>query len=76
MPYNNLIGGVQMRRLVGRLGSIALAMCLMLSGGAAVALECSVWLVESSRFMNVPLGAFLPNRADVPGGVDPSDNIN
>ena len=31
----------------------------------------SVWLVESSRFMNVPFGAFMPDRAFVPGSTDP-----
>ena len=36
----------------------------------------SVWLVESSRFMNVPFGAFMPDRAFVPGSTDPINNIN
>ena len=45
--------------------------------GAASAQEqnCSVWLVESSRFMNVPFGAFMPDRAFVPGSTNPMNNI-
>src|ERR1700757_3020432 len=35
----------------------------------------SVWLVESSRFMRVPFGAFMPDRAFVPGSTDPMNNI-
>jgi hypothetical protein len=36
----------------------------------------SGWLVESSRFMKVPFGAFMPDRAFVPGSTDPMNNIN
>jgi hypothetical protein len=36
----------------------------------------SVWLVESSRFMGVPFGAFMPDRAFVPGSDSPKNNIN
>lgn len=42
----------------------------------AQAPTCSVWLVESSRFMNVPFGAFMPDRAFVPGSTSPMNNIN
>jgi glyoxylase-like metal-dependent hydrolase (beta-lactamase superfamily II) len=35
----------------------------------------SVWLVESSRFVNVPFGAFMPDRAFVPGSTDPNRSI-
>ena len=44
-----------------------------LFGSAAQAQQpvCSVWLVESSRFMNVPFGAFMPDRAFVPGSTSP-----
>ena len=35
----------------------------------------SVWLVESSRFMKVPFGAFMPDRAFVPGSTNPMNNI-
>ena len=36
----------------------------------------SVWLVENSRFMHVPFGAFMPDRAFVPGSTSPMNNIN
>jgi len=36
-------------------------------GGAGPATDCSAWLIESSRFMNVPFGSFMPDRAFVPG---------
>src|SRR5438093_4476740 len=36
----------------------------------------SVWIVESSRFMGVPFGAFMPDRAFVPGSTSPKHNIN
>src|SRR5229473_390727 len=35
----------------------------------------SAWLVESSRFVNVPSGAFMPDRAFIPGSTDPKHNI-
>jgi glyoxylase-like metal-dependent hydrolase (beta-lactamase superfamily II) len=35
----------------------------------------SVWLVESSRFINVPPGSFMPDRAFIPGSTDPRHNI-
>ena len=43
----------------------------------AVAQEtvCSVWLIESSRFMNVPFGSFMPDRAFVPGSDKPTTSI-
>jgi glyoxylase-like metal-dependent hydrolase (beta-lactamase superfamily II) len=36
----------------------------------------SAWIVESSRFMGVPFGAFMPDRAFVPGSANPNHNIN
>lgn len=36
---------------------------------------CSVWLVESSRFMKVPFGSFMPDRAFVPGSDKPNQKI-
>ena len=36
----------------------------------------SVWLVENSRFMNVPFGAFMPDRVYVPGSTSKSNNVN
>jgi glyoxylase-like metal-dependent hydrolase (beta-lactamase superfamily II) len=68
---------VQAMALVGALGAGGLA----LSGAAAPAQAqdkplCSVWLVESSRFMGVPFGSFMPDRAFVPGSESPLHNIN
>jgi len=37
---------------------------------------CSVWAVEVSRFMGVPYGSFMPDRAFVPGSDKPMHNIN
>ena len=55
----------------------ASAMLSLVSGTAALAQApvCSVWLIESSRFMNVPFGAFMPDRAFVPGSDKPTQNI-
>lgn len=38
--------------------------------------QYSVWLVENSRFMGVPYGAFMPDRAFVPGSTSKFNNIN
>jgi len=35
----------------------------------------SAWLVESSRFLNFPSGAFMPDRAFIPGSTDPKHNL-
>jgi glyoxylase-like metal-dependent hydrolase (beta-lactamase superfamily II) len=35
----------------------------------------SAWLVESSRFVNVPPGSFMPDRAFIPGSTDPKHDI-
>jgi glyoxylase-like metal-dependent hydrolase (beta-lactamase superfamily II) len=35
----------------------------------------SAWLVESSRFVNVAPGSFMPDRAFIPGSTDPKHNI-
>ncbi len=42
---------------------VASTMLSALTGTAALAQaqNCSVWLIESSRFMNVPFGAFMPD---------------
>ena len=42
----------------------------------AFAQQYSVWLVENSRFMGVPYGAFMPDRAFVPGSTSKFNNIN
>jgi glyoxylase-like metal-dependent hydrolase (beta-lactamase superfamily II) len=61
--------------LKGLLAAGALAVTAM-SAGVAQAQNCSVWLVESSRFMGVPFGAFMPDRAFVPGSTSKTNNIN
>jgi glyoxylase-like metal-dependent hydrolase (beta-lactamase superfamily II) len=35
----------------------------------------SAWLVESSRFVNVASGSFMPDRAFIPGSTDPKHNL-
>jgi glyoxylase-like metal-dependent hydrolase (beta-lactamase superfamily II) len=35
----------------------------------------SAWLVESSRFVDVPPGSFMPDRAFIPGSTDPKHNL-
>src|SRR5207302_6075252 len=54
---------------------IAALACLF--GAAAQAQQpiCSAWLIESSRFMNVPFGSFMPDRTFVPGSTKPESNI-
>ena len=48
--------------------TLGLAAAAALAPAAAMAQQqYSVWLVENSRFMNVPYGAFMPDRAYVPG---------
>jgi len=37
---------------------------------------CSAWLVENSRFMNVPFGMFHPDRSFVQGSTNPRNNVN
>jgi glyoxylase-like metal-dependent hydrolase (beta-lactamase superfamily II) len=37
---------------------------------------CSAWLIESSRFMGVPFGSFMPDRSFVPGSTKPQSNIS
>ena len=58
-------------------GPSLLAALAFLFGTAAQAQQpvCSAWLIESSRFMNVPFGSFMPDRAFVPGSTKPESNI-
>jgi glyoxylase-like metal-dependent hydrolase (beta-lactamase superfamily II) len=49
--------------------------CLFGTAAQAQQPVCSVWLIESSRFMNVPFGAFMPDRTFVPGSTKPQSNI-
>jgi glyoxylase-like metal-dependent hydrolase (beta-lactamase superfamily II) len=46
------------------------------SGAGQSATACSVWLVESSRFMKVPFGSFMPDRAFVPGSEKATQKIS
>ena len=66
-------------RSLYRLGAFAVVGAAALAGlGAGVARAdtvCSVWLVEGSRFMHVPFGAFVPDRVFIPGSTDPKHNI-
>jgi glyoxylase-like metal-dependent hydrolase (beta-lactamase superfamily II) len=55
--------------------AIAALACLFGSAAQAQQPICSAWLIESSRFMNVPFGAFMPDRAFVPGSTKPESNI-
>jgi glyoxylase-like metal-dependent hydrolase (beta-lactamase superfamily II) len=63
-------------RLFASIAAASAAMAVV-SGTAALAQApvCSVWLIESSRFMKVPFGSFMPDRAFVPGSDKPNQNI-
>ena len=60
-----------MNKLVGALAAVGLTTVINVGVAVAQETECSVWLVESSRFMKVPFGAFMPDRAFVPGSTQP-----
>src|SRR4051794_33174037 len=67
-----------MRLLGGAL--IAAGLATLATAGAANAqtreqTQCSVWLVESGRFMHVPFGSFVPDRDFIPGSDNPMHNI-
>jgi glyoxylase-like metal-dependent hydrolase (beta-lactamase superfamily II) len=65
-----------MKNLVAALVTAGVtALGTMGSALAQAQTNCSVWLVESSRFMNVPFGAFMPDRAYVPDSTNPMNNI-
>ncbi len=53
-----------------------LALSATLAAPLAQAQNCSVWLVENSRFMNVPFGMFHPDRSFVQGSSNPKNNVN
>jgi len=61
--------------LAGALATFGLTAGSGVNNASAQEPNCSVWLVESSRFMNVPFGAFMPDRAFVPGSTNPMNNI-
>jgi glyoxylase-like metal-dependent hydrolase (beta-lactamase superfamily II) len=58
------------------LTALGLAAFAGLSATATMAADAvySVWLVENSRFMKVPFGAFQPDRAYVPGAKEGGPN--
>ncbi len=67
-------------RRLGLLVMFGLALAIITFGSATSwaaeeTPQYSVWLVESSRFMNVPFGSFVPDRAFVPGSTDPMRSI-
>src|SRR4051794_32433426 len=70
-----------MRRFASRIRSFAVtagvAALASLFGPAAQAQQpvCSAWLIESSRFMKVPFGSFMPDRTFVPGSNKPQSSI-
>src|SRR5256714_15538181 len=70
-----------MRKCASRIGPFALTAgiaalaCLFSAAAQAQQPICSAWLIESSRFMNVPFGSFMPDRAFVPGSTKPESNI-
>ena len=64
-----------MKKLMGALAAVGLIAAVNV-GGALAQDNCSVWLVESSRFMGVPFGAFMPDRAFVPGSTNPNYSIS
>ena len=71
-----------MRNLVGslyRTGAFALVASGVFAGWGGTAAHadtvCSAWLMESSRFMHVPFGSFMPDRDFIPGSTDPKHNI-
>src|SRR5437867_12948957 len=61
-------------RLLALLGLVVLAFSIGPTGAAAQAPLYSVWLVESSQFKDVPAGAFMPDRAFVPGATNRNNN--
>ena len=62
--------------LAGALATVGFAGFAAMNSAAAQEQNCSVWLVESSRFMKVPMGSFMPDRAFIPGSTDWKHNIN
>jgi glyoxylase-like metal-dependent hydrolase (beta-lactamase superfamily II) len=63
-----------MNKVMGALATVGLITAVNV-GGALAQTQCSVWLVESSRFMKVPFGSFMPDRAFVPGSTNPNNSI-
>src|SRR5215469_13392823 len=62
--------------LLGSLAIAGLAWLAITNSAAAQDQNCSAWLIESSRFMNVPMGGFIPDRAFILGSTDQNHNLN
>jgi len=60
-------------KIATAVGGLCLAAGMATSASAQV---CSVWLVENSRFMNVPFGMFHPDRSFVQGSTNPRNSVN
>ena len=56
--------------------AVGLAAAATLAAPVAQAQVCSAWLVENSRFMNVPFGMFHPDRSFVQGSTNARNNVN
>src|SRR5262245_35359249 len=59
--------GELMKKVVGLLAVLVILAPLSLAVPQGSAPQYSVWLVRSSVFKDVPAGAFMPDRAFVPG---------
>jgi glyoxylase-like metal-dependent hydrolase (beta-lactamase superfamily II) len=68
------MGRPRIRQLTWTAAVAALA-CLFGATAQAQQPVCSAWLIESSRIMNVPFGAFMPDRTFVPGSTKPENSI-
>jgi glyoxylase-like metal-dependent hydrolase (beta-lactamase superfamily II) len=62
--------------LIRALVAVSLVTAAILAAPVAQAQVCSAWLIENSRFMNVPFGMFHPDRSFVQGSDNPRNNVN
>ena len=67
--------GLRIRLFASTLVALAGLAVASVTSALAQAPLCSVWLIESSRFMKVPFGSFMPDRTFVPGSSKPESNI-
>ncbi|MFN0040208.1 MAG: MBL fold metallo-hydrolase [Burkholderiales bacterium] len=67
-----------MNKKLGRaIVAVGIAVAASLAAPVSRAADvCSVWLVENSRFMNVPFGMFHPDRSFVQGSTNSRNNVN
>jgi glyoxylase-like metal-dependent hydrolase (beta-lactamase superfamily II) len=66
--------GELMKKAVGLLAVLVILAPLSLAVPQGSVPQYSVWLVRSSVFKDVPAGAFMPDRAFIPGSTDPMNN--